>query len=1024
MRFKSMKLALAVALALVPVVAMSGTAQAAPDHTITLAAGSQSWNGAAADGTNTEYDSATGTPCPETPTGPNDYCEQTLLHVVAGVPANVSVTLDDDPTQDFDLFIYNSNASAGRFGLVDSSANPQTLLEVATIADAPNDSYYLIQVVYFDTFELLTGYGATATITGVGDPPPPPADDLPTTTYYLHEDGPPPPPADPGTFDTTAPTATTSSVAPGCQCLDVTPQPQWTGNIPLGVIRRLKLDFFQTTFQEGLFGANYDVALIVGSRRYNFPFFTASPSGGPPGRVIHTFTQNDPGSPLPITFPGGPVTIEIAGHFTNAEAQFEIYYDSVNHPSNFVVNPPPDRAAFPPDVDSPPGLQEILASDPSAGWTSRSEMHIAQNPVNPNYLVAASKFYNKDADALAQYEFKIGSYISFDRGKSWTDLGQIRTCPASDPGSQNWPNNTCYPADDPAANDDVGEQYITSDPWVGWDDEGNAYAMVLDSPPFPPPPHDPEGRGWGMTMHRWDSVSPADVTSGNTWGPRMPISSYQSAAEQALLLDDKNTFAVNNAGPDGDGQSGILVACWGLNVADALKQAEVCRRSTDKGATWPVEFERVINDAEQLGIGISVVADEFDPNTFYAAYLQYLTSTAGVGGSTIEFSKTVDAGTTFTWLQPSVPVAVIDDIPRQFPGQSFRNLSIPIMAAGNRVGTPPMSELYITWAESRPTGSGGLTEAEIALVRSDNAGATWNGFGTVTPVVGSAHIKIVNGSDNNRDQFQPYVDVTPLGQVNVLYFDRRHDPDNYYVDTYLSRSNNRGGTFTDHRLSHDATDPEFNAPVSPSGKFFGDYQGLTVDNCFAYPFVNDTHLANEFLDPGPGPRDPDFDHTPDLPESLFQEAISWRVPNTTAFGGTMSLPCGADLAIDKTGPTGRQPTGRNMTYTLTVTNNGPDPAADVVVTDTLPPTVTFISANPSQGTCGHAAGIVTCNLGTLGNGASATIPIVVRPTQAGQITNVASVTASTEDAIGSNNSDSEQTTICRITSRPTSIPCP
>jgi hypothetical protein len=41
------------------------------------------------------------------------------------------------------------------------------------------------------------------------------------------------------------------------------------------------------------------------------------------------------------------------------------------------------RAKFPPDVDDPPGLQDILASDPFAGWRSHSEMHAAQNPLDP-----------------------------------------------------------------------------------------------------------------------------------------------------------------------------------------------------------------------------------------------------------------------------------------------------------------------------------------------------------------------------------------------------------------------------------------------------------------------------------------------------------------------------------------------------------------------------------------------------------------------------------------------------------------
>jgi uncharacterized repeat protein (TIGR01451 family) len=709
--------------------------------------------------------------------------------------------------------------------------------------------------------------------------------------------------------------------------------------------------------------------------------------------------------------PGQPErsTIQAAnGYYIVQVVYFAVSNSSYTGNIRFVPRP-----AIPPDTDTPPGLQEVLASDPAQGWTSRSEMHIAQNPVNPNYLVAASKFYNRDADALAEYEFKIGSYVSFDRGRSWTDLGQVRTCPASDPASQGWPNNTCYPEDDPNANNDVGEQYITSDPWVGWDDDGNAYVMVLDSPPF-----SATENGWGMSFHRWDSVSPGDIP-GNTWGPKKQISSYQTGAEQGLFLDDKNTFAVNNAGPDGDGAS-IIVACWGLNAPNILKQAEVCRRSTDKGDTWPVAFERVINDAEQLGIGVNVVADRFDANTFYAAYLQYATTIPGEGSpATIEFNKTVDAGISFSWQPVSTTVATIDPIPNQFPGQSFRNLSIPIMAAGRRVAPANLlSELYITWAEERIIGSTGQKETEIALVRSDDAGTTWNGFGTPPN-----HVKVVNGPDDNRAQFQPFVDVTPSGQVNVLYFDRRHDPSDYYVDTYLSRSNNRGATFTDHRLSHDPTDPQYNAPVSPSGLFFGDYQGLAVDDCIAYPFVNDTHLANDpFLDPGPGPRDPDFhlDATP--PATPYQEAITWQVPNTSAFGGPSTSPCMADLAVSKADSRDPAPTGKNLTYTLTVTNNGPDPAFGVTVTDTLPGSVTFVSSSSSQGSCSGTA-TVTCLVGTMASGDVVTIQIVVKPTQAGQISNVATVAASTTDSNAANNTDTELTNICRVTSRPTSIPC-
>jgi Domain of unknown function DUF11 len=108
---------------------------------------------------------------------------------------------------------------------------------------------------------------------------------------------------------------------------------------------------------------------------------------------------------------------------------------------------------------------------------------------------------------------------------------------------------------------------------------------------------------------------------------------------------------------------------------------------------------------------------------------------------------------------------------------------------------------------------------------------------------------------------------------------------------------------------------------------------------------------------------------------------------------------------------------------VTVSNSGPDAASGATVLDQLPPSVTFVSVTPSQGTCGESGHIVTCDLGTLGGGAGATINIVVKPTMPGTITNTATVSASTPDPNGGNNSDSEATSVCRLTSRRSSIPC-
>ncbi|HEV8572239.1 MAG TPA: hypothetical protein VGR49_04190 [Actinomycetota bacterium] len=692
---------------------------------------------------------------------------------------------------------------------------------------------------------------------------------------------------------------------------------------------------------------------------------------------------------------------EPSGYYLIVVPYFTVVNDSYKGISTFITG----RRKIPPDVDNPPGLQEFLASDPNLAYRSHSEPHIAQSPVDPNILVAGSKMYNKDPDSLAEYEFKIGTYVSFDGGVSWKDLGQLDVCPAAQAPPESWPDqNTCYPEDDPTkdgtgAEDgtrggggDFGEEYITSDVWIQFDDEGNAYTMVLDSPPFP------SGNGWGMTLHRWQSVSATDLQpGGQTWGPRIPINFYTSPAQQELFLDDKNTFAVNNAGADGNGQTGLIIACWGQNIQPA-KQQIVCERSTDGGQTWP-DTPVPISDVEPLVIGVHVVADTQNPDTFYATWLQYATQSAGV--ATVETARTTNGG--LTWTRTGLADS-IRPLPRTYPGQSFRNLSIPIMAVG------PSSELYITYAEYRPATNPATDEdgreGDILVVKSTDGGLTWG-----NPVIVTAN----DGPNVNADQFQPYVAVTPSGQVNVAYFDRRLDvidgthPGNFFTDVFLSRSNNGGQTFTDVRLTHDATDPQRNAPVSPSGLFFGDYQGLVADNCHAIPFFNDTHLANDIFDPGPT-RDPDFDDG--LPDSPFQEVVAWRVPNTTQFGGA-GAGCGADLVITKTDAPDPAHIGQQLTYTITVTNNGPADATGVSVTDTLPKNAGFGSANTTKGTCTvkPEKRQVICTVGALANKTSVIITIMVKPSAKGLITNTAKVTAVSPDPNSGNNTASATTTV-------------
>ncbi|MGI8804888.1 MAG: hypothetical protein ACR2IN_04250 [Thermoleophilaceae bacterium] len=103
--------------------------------------------------------------------------------------------------------------------------------------------------------------------------------------------------------------------------------------------------------------------------------------------------------------------------------------------------------------------------------------------------------------------------------------------------------------------------------------------------------------------------------------------------------------------------------------------------------------------------------------------------------------------------------------------------------------------------------------------------------------------------------------------------------------------------------------------------------------------------------------------------------------------------------------------GDELTYTVNVFNRGPFDAPDTIAQDRLDPSVQFVSATPSQGSCQLAARLLTCNLGLLTNGERARVIVVVRPTVVGQVTNRASVSADVIDLAQANNEDFDSTKV-------------
>jgi uncharacterized repeat protein (TIGR01451 family) len=145
-----------------------------------------------------------------------------------------------------------------------------------------------------------------------------------------------------------------------------------------------------------------------------------------------------------------------------------------------------------------------------------------------------------------------------------------------------------------------------------------------------------------------------------------------------------------------------------------------------------------------------------------------------------------------------------------------------------------------------------------------------------------------------------------------------------------------------------------------------------------------------------------------------------RVP--IAFGqfvGPASTAASADLALAKADLSDPVLTGKNLTYTLTVSNAGPSAAANAVLSDPIPANTTFQSLSaPAGWSCTTPAvggtGTVQCDTASLAAGATANFTLVVKVSGAAggtTLSNTATVSSDTADPNTANNTDTEPTTV-------------
>ena len=122
----------------------------------------------------------------------------------------------------------------------------------------------------------------------------------------------------------------------------------------------------------------------------------------------------------------------------------------------------------------------------------------------------------------------------------------------------------------------------------------------------------------------------------------------------------------------------------------------------------------------------------------------------------------------------------------------------------------------------------------------------------------------------------------------------------------------------------------------------------------------------------------------------------------------------ADLAVGLAPSAPVAVTGNDFGYTVTVTNNGPSDATSVVVSDTLPSGVTFLSATPYQDVDPVLNnGVVSLSIAELDSGATAsfTIDTTVTAEPGSSLSDTASVSSAIADPVAANNTQTLQNAV-------------
>jgi hypothetical protein len=319
---------------------------------------------------------------------------------------------------------------------------------------------------------------------------------------------------------------------------------------------------------------------------------------------------------------------------------------------------------------------------------------------------------------------------------------------------------------------------VSGDVSVAFDNQGHAFVCYIA--------FDKLGtfNYWAHGATRNGIFVKRSLDGGKTWEEKhIPVAEQPS--QPGIPFEDKPYIVADSSKSKYAGNLYIGWTRWRMTDSQM-----VISRSTDDGKTWsePVEIDahpglpRDDNGAAE-GFDGAVGPD----GTLYTVWSQgddIMLVTSRDGGKTYSHARTI--------IHTAPIMFAIDTLER---ANGFPQIAID----------PKSKRLYVTWSDYRNG------DIDIFLATSTDGGKHW-----------SSPVRVNNDAvHNGSEQFFQWLAVDPVdSSVNVIFYDRRLDPQNRKQIVVLARSTDQGQTFSNYAWTDE--------PFEAGGVFFGDYSGIAA----------------------------------------------------------------------------------------------------------------------------------------------------------------------------------------------------